>query len=494
MNIYIGTPFRYKSNPHLIGFNEIDKKSREINLLRGIVNELDVDVSRNILVQDFINKTNDDSWLLFIDDDVLLPTDTLDLFLKDLQNNPDTKVFYGNYALKKRSYESAHCYKNNEVVTIATGLTFIHKEVFTHLKENNITNYDVNDKDYRWFICDQNKPNTGEDHYFTSLLKKANIPSKLIEDLEGIHIDFSKKAAFGKSSLVRNGKIRYDKAYIYAIDKASPLYFDIVEHEIEVTEKFFPKTKKNGKISVLTPKRLPSTPIMSRLYLDDMRGKYHIDMLSVHSMPRDKARNTLVQSALDDGADYIVFLDDDNIVPFDFIQQLIDTNEPIVGLNYGFKKPYYESVHLMNEHNHSIPKDATGLIDVTRCFAIGACLIKREVFDNIGYPWFQEWTDDNQETTHQEFNDGSALSYTDDSFFTNRAVKEGYTPKVLSDVHAGHIDFSSFKVYGHPDIVDDNKLINNNKWALSDNNLKEIVKEKVYEKNMRNWWSRLCRK
>jgi hypothetical protein len=35
-------------------------------------------------------------------------------------------------------------------------------------------------------------------------------------------------------------------------------------------------------------------------------------------MPRDKARNLLVQNALDDGADYFVFLDDDNIVYFDF--------------------------------------------------------------------------------------------------------------------------------------------------------------------------------
>jgi hypothetical protein len=109
---------------------------------------------------------------------------------------------------------------------------------------------------------------------------------------------------------------------------------------------------------------------------------------------------------------------------------------------------------------------------------VGACLIKREVFENIGFPWFQEWTDDNKETTHQEFKDGTKIAYTDDSFFTNRAVKNGYTPKVLSNLHSGHIDFSNFKVYGHPDIVKDFKLINNDcKWALSDNDLKELVKE-----------------
>jgi hypothetical protein len=87
--------------------------------------------------------------LLFIDDDVLLPTDTLDLFLRDLNTHPDTKVFYGNYSLKKRIYESAHCYRNNEVVTIATGLLFVHKSIFTYLKDNNITNYNINDVNYR---------------------------------------------------------------------------------------------------------------------------------------------------------------------------------------------------------------------------------------------------------------------------------------------------------------------------------------------------------
>jgi hypothetical protein len=61
VNIYIGTPFRYKNNPHLVGFNEIDKKTREINLLRGVTHELNVDDARNLLVEDFINKTNDDS-------------------------------------------------------------------------------------------------------------------------------------------------------------------------------------------------------------------------------------------------------------------------------------------------------------------------------------------------------------------------------------------------------------------------------------------------
>ena len=478
MEIYVATPFRCKENPHLVGFNQIDKKSREINLIRGIVSEYPVDVARNLLVQDFIEKTKDGSWLFFVDDDVLLPLDTLDLFIKKLKENPASKVFYGEYSLKKRTYESAHCIKKNKISTIATGLLFIHKSVILKLQQDNIRNYNVNDIMYRWFICDSNNPNAGEDHYFTTLLDKINEKPVLINDLIGVHVDFSKKVAYGPKSIVRNGKIRFDKAYIYSIEKTSPLYYDIVEHEIEVNQLFFPKVKKQGKISVLTPKRFKNTPTISRLHLSDMRGKYNIDLLSVCDMPRDKARNILVQSALDDNSDYIVFLDDDNIVPFDFIQMLIDTKEDIVGLNYSLKKKYYESVHLVDIHNNPISPETTGIVNVSRCFAIGASLIKREVFENMGYPWFQEWTDDNKATTHQQFDDGTSISYTDDSFFTKRALDCGYQPKVLSDVHSGHIDFNTFRIYGHPDIVENGRLKKDSDiiWALSSDYAKELVK------------------
>jgi GT2 family glycosyltransferase len=203
-------------------------------------------------------------------------------------------------------------------------------------------------------------------------------------------------------------------------------------------------------------------------------------MLSILKMPRDKARNFLVQEALDFNSDYIVFLDDDNIVPFDFIQQLLDTNEPIIGLNYSLKKPYYESAHLMsNGKQYPIPTDSKGLVSVNRCFALGASLIKREVFEKIGFPWFQEWTDDNKLESHQTFEDGTKISYTDDAFFTKRAIDAGYTPKVLSNIHSAHIDFQTFRVYGHPDIIDQKTAILKNivsiKWALSEENNRELI-------------------
>lgn len=482
MLFYIATPFRFEKNPYLVGFNEIDKKSRSFEILRGTVHGENVDVARNFLAQDFQDKT-EDGWLFFIDDDVLLPTDTLDLFIQELSKFPKCKVFYGEYFLKKRTLESAHTHdaKGNPV-TIATGLTFIHRSVFTKLREKEVTAFGVPNKPYRWFVCSTEKPNTGEDTYFSELLRKVKIKARKIPNLIGVHVDFPKRAVFGPSSLVRNGKVRFDRSYIYAIDKQiSPIYFDIVEHEIEVTNLFFSKAKKHGKICVLTPKRFKTTPILSRLYLDDMRGQYNIDMTTVSEMPRDKARTVLVQEALDSGADFIVFLDDDMIVPFDFIQQLLSTKEPIVGLNYSLKKPFYESASLLTNGDKQcpIPEDAKGLIQTTRCFALGASLIHREVFEKVNFPWFQEWTEENKKDTHQRFDDGSKICYTDDAFFTKRVVDVGYTPKVLADVHAGHVDIKTFNVYGHSSIVDKEtarlREVKSSRWALSEKNLLELV-------------------
>ena len=232
--LYFATPFRTKSNPHLIGFNEIDQKSRIFTPMRGTVAELPVDQARNVLVEDFLQKTQgiDDAWLFFIDDDVLLPTDTLDLWLEAVKANPASPVFFGEYSLKKRALESAHVYNDTAVVTMATGLCLIHKSVFLTLREQKVTAFGLPKYDGRWFICSQDKPGTGEDTYFTATLGKLGITPVKIPDLEGVHVDFSRLSAHGSPDIVANGKIRKDKAWIYAIDPTtSPIYNDLVKND-----------------------------------------------------------------------------------------------------------------------------------------------------------------------------------------------------------------------------------------------------------------------
>lgn len=231
LTVYFGIPFRQSENPHLVGFNEFDRKGRTIDSLIGRVTNQPVDVARNLLVEDFLQKTkgSDDCWFCFIDDDILLPTDFLDLWLEEKKKNPN-RVYFGNYSLKKRFYESAHMFdENDRCLLMATGICFIHKSVFTELRMKRISAYGI-PYDGRWFICTSPDKKAGEDSYFTETLRLINVTPQKIQNLEGIHIDFDRMAAFGVEDVAKNGKIRKEIVYAYSIDpKTSPLYDLIVE-------------------------------------------------------------------------------------------------------------------------------------------------------------------------------------------------------------------------------------------------------------------------
>lgn len=497
LTLYLATPFRFRTNPYLVGFNEIDSHIRDIKLLRGQVYEHDVDIARNILVDDFLEKTNgiDDVWLCFIDDDILLPDDIFDLFLKEKEKYKTTKFFYGEYCLKKASYESAHIIKNNKAVTIASGLNFIHKDIFVHLKRHRIVSGNINSlrQPYQWYICgadqNNNKTKSGEDSYFTSLVTSQKFEIRKISDLIGLHVDFKCRSIYGPEKLVRNGKIKYDHVHKYSISKdKNPIYYNICENEINIERFIFKETKAFNNIAVLTPRRFESTPMMSNLHLNPMRNKNNINMYfyTLVETPRDIARNQLVENVLntEKKLDYIFFLDDDNIVDYDAIDILLSYNEPVIGFNYCLKKPHYESVHLMDvpvdnisSKQLPIPKDEKeGLVEIKRVIGLGATLIKAEVFKSINRPWFQEYSDD-----YINITDDKKVSFTDDTFFTNLLVKNNIIPKVIAHKHSAHIDFETFNVYGHPSIVNNQtaKLKNRKdiRWALSEEHKRELIEK-----------------
>lgn len=119
-------------------------------------------------------------------------------------------------------------------------------------------------------------------------------------------------------------------------------------------------------------------PATSRLYMDP-------------SLPLSDNRNNAVLEAQEAGADYIMFIDHDNILNPHQIVQLIQYNVPICGALY-FERKYpnlpvmytfeedYETVRVYYDYQKgTIPVDVTGL---------GCTLIDMRVFDIIPKPWF----------------------------------------------------------------------------------------------------------
>ncbi len=151
-------------------------------------------------------------------------------------------------------------------------------------------------------------------------------------------------------------------------------------------------------------------------------------------------RNKLVQTALNGNADYVWFIDDDQIpaanmpggiyAPLQILAKLLSVKAPIVSGLTRMKKPGwpYAAVIEGPDGKETLlttwPDDAV-VIDVTKV-GMFCCLIKTEVFRKIRSPWFVNAVD------------GSA-DFTEDYYFCAIAKSIGYPIKVHTHIRLDHL-------------------------------------------------------
>jgi len=149
----------------------------------------------------------------------------------------------------------------------------------------------------------------------------------------------------------------------------------------------------------------------------------------------DTERNELVKEALKDPrTTHILFLDTDNIVeqppdPNQALRLLLACNAPVASGLYRAKQKagFFYAMWMKNpagagyipiqgwtEGSNWIRVDAIGL---------GFCLLKREVFERVPYPWFK-W---------------DTPSPSEDFYFCEQLIKYGYEIRVLTDVKCSHV-------------------------------------------------------
>lgn len=104
----------------------------------------------------------------------------------------------------------------------------------------------------------------------------------------------------------------------------------------------------------------------------------------------DLLRNQLVQSALKQNPDYILFLDSDMTFPHDTLERLLKEEKQIIGCNYMRRRPPHDGIActFADPNKRVDPLAAVG-IERVALLPTGVMLIKKEVFDLIPYPWFQ---------------------------------------------------------------------------------------------------------
>lgn len=158
------------------------------------------------------------------------------------------------------------------------------------------------------------------------------------------------------------------------------------------------------------------------------------------------ARNFIVQEAINEGIDYIFFVDDDVIVPRNALVKLIKHKVDVVGGMYYRKYFPLETVG-MHENGDGQPgsmDDYTigDIIHNTLVLPSGCTLIKVEVLKKIEYPWYKIITVNGRPTL------------TEDTYLCQKLKNIGVDIITDTSIQCIHVDYNKGVFYGHPNIVD----------------------------------------
>ena len=110
-------------------------------------------------------------------------------------------------------------------------------------------------------------------------------------------------------------------------------------------------------------------------------------MLCGSSMAADYNRNEVVKMFLNGHADYLLWIDTDNLIPFGGVKRLLETGKELVSGLYNIKKPPYNPVAYWKQKDGNgyepIHGYRPGQIVPVDMAGMGACLVHRSVFEEI---------------------------------------------------------------------------------------------------------------
>lgn len=157
------------------------------------------------------------------------------------------------------------------------------------------------------------------------------------------------------------------------------------------------------------------------------------------------SRNDLAKQAMADGADYILWLDDDMRFPKDVLIRLLQRREKFVGVNYPtriapFAPVAIESIDPPVKH---MPTPDSPALSSVEAIGFGVVLLHTEVLNNIRYPWFENYRDTERNRWVGE-----------DVDFCNKARAAGYEVFVDNELSAeiAHVGTFEYRME-HAEVV-----------------------------------------
>ncbi len=128
--------------------------------------------------------------------------------------------------------------------------------------------------------------------------------------------------------------------------------------------------------------------------LNELRKPVNTQQIPMLTSDRILGRNKAVERALDIGAEWLLFLDDDHVFGPGLLNRLLAHNKPIVGSLYlqrmmpfapvAYSDKVEDVYYPINLHNHG----GDDLIEVA-AVGTGGMLIRSELLRAIEFPWFE---------------------------------------------------------------------------------------------------------
>lgn len=209
-----------------------------------------------------------------------------------------------------------------------------------------------------------------------------------------------------------------------------------LDHIREVEKKYLEVGDVKVLIVVPTREKAESLPVLEKLAIP---SGVQIKYLNVFGRSTADAYNDAIQTALNDGADFLLTVEDDTFPPddgfFKLLQRYREIGDPkvVLGGYYVKKQENREGVHIQivggKRQALTLSNKDVGVYEVYT-IAQGFTLFPMECFLQTEYPWTVT-------TAH----------LTQDSFLSQKLRDKGFKLLVDGDVRCRHLDVASGKYY-----------------------------------------------
>jgi len=162
--------------------------------------------------------------------------------------------------------------------------------------------------------------------------------------------------------------------------------------------------------------------------------------------PVDEARNLIVDYAKQMGAKYLMFVDDDTLVPPFAIPRLLNLKTKVASGVYYTKSQPPTPVILKADAPGGYDKWSYGDVIEVDYVGLGCCLIDMSIFDELEKPYFKY-----QRGSPDPFTPQAHIG--EDVYFCKKVKDKGYPIMVDTYVQCGHEDFRNKLVYFYHDPV-----------------------------------------